>query len=68
METETYYCYVQNGIVVIQESKYLEHGWYVWIENDIISLKEIPYGGGEEIHINTFSSVIEAIKSGEKLT
>lgn len=67
-ETETYYCHIQNGIVIIQENKYLEHGWFVHIEDNIISLKEIPYGGGQEIHVNTFISITEAIEAGKQLT
>ena len=67
METETYYLHMQNGIIVIQESKYLEHGWFVYIENNIISLKEIPYGGGQEIHIGTYASIEEAIIAGKSL-
>jgi hypothetical protein len=68
METETYYLHIQNGIIVIQEAKYLEHGWFVYIENNIIELKEIPYGGGQEIHVGTFGSIEEAITAGKALT
>lgn len=67
-ETQQYYTYIQDDIIVIQKEKYLQHGWFVHIESDIISLKEIPYGGGQEIYVNTFSSIIEAIKAGEQLT
>lgn len=66
--TETYYCHVQDGKVIIQEAKYLEYGWFVYIENNIISLKEIPYGGGKEIHVGTFGSICEAINAGKSLT
>lgn len=68
METETYYLHIQNGIIVIQEAKYLEHGWFVYIEKNIIELKEIPYGGGQEIHVGTFCSIEEAITAGKALT
>lgn len=68
METETYYLHIQNGIIVIQEAKYLEHGWFVYIENNIIELKEIPYGGGQEIRVGTFGSIEEAITAGKALT
>lgn len=68
MESETYYCRIQNGIVIIQEEKYLQYGWFIYIQDNIISLKEIPYGGGEEIHVNTFTSILEAIEAGKKLT
>lgn len=68
METEKYFLYIQNGVIIIQESEYLEHGWFVKIENNFIELKEIPYGGGEEIHVNTFISIEEAIIAGKALT
>jgi len=68
MENETYYLHIQDNKIVIQESKYLEHGWFVYIENNIIELKEIPYGGGQEIYIGTFLNIIEAIDAGKQLT
>lgn len=68
METETYYCHVQNGIVVIQESKNLEHGWFVWVDENKISLREIPFGGGNEHHIAYFNTIHDAINAGKKLT
>jgi len=67
-ETETFYMHMQNNVIVIQKAKYLEHGWFVHIEDEVISLKEIPYGGGQEIHVNTFTSIPEAIKAGQDLT
>lgn len=68
IDTETYYCHVQDEKVIIQEAKYLEHGWFVHIEDEVISLKEIPYGGGKEIHLGTFGSIIEAVNAGKSLT
>lgn len=68
MQDGTYYLHIQNGIIVIQQAKYIEHGWFVYIENNVIELKEIPYGGGQEIHVGTFTSIEEAINAGESLT
>jgi hypothetical protein len=68
METETYYLQMQNEIIVIQEAKYIEHGWFVYVENNIIELKEIPYGGGQAIHVGNFGSIVEAITAGKALT
>lgn len=65
---ETYYCIVKNGIIIIQEAKYIEHGWFIRIENNVISLFEIPYGGGKEIRIDDFNTIPEAINASKQLT
>jgi len=68
MESEKYFLYVQDGVLIIQESEYIEHGWFVMIVGKEITLYEIPIGGGEQIFIDKFYSVNEAIESGKNLT
>ena len=67
MEKYTLYLH-ENNKIRIQKSDYIEHGFIVEIMNDIISLIEIPYGGGQEIHVETFNSIGEAISYSKTLT
>ena len=67
MEKYTLYLY-ENNRIRIQKSDYIEYGFIVEIMNDIISLIEIPYGGGKEAFIAEFKTVQQAIIAGELLT
>jgi hypothetical protein len=67
MEKYTLYFY-ENNTIRIQKSDYIEHGFIVEIVNDIISLIEIPYGGGKEVCVAKFNTVQQAIIAGELLT
>ncbi|MBK7883486.1 MAG: hypothetical protein IPJ81_06605 [Chitinophagaceae bacterium] len=54
--------------VIIQEANYIEHGWYIEIIHNEITLWEIPYGGGEPIRISDFLTVAGAIHAAGRLT
>ena len=54
--------------IIIQESNYIEHGWYIEIIHNEITLWEVPYGGGEPIRINGFLTVAGAIHAASRLT
>jgi hypothetical protein len=63
---------VKDGVITLQSAPYIEHGPYIEITADeidqYITLYEIPYGGGEPVLIDTFSTVIDAIEHSKKLT
>ena len=65
---EKYTLYIDNGVITIQSADYVEHGNIIVIENNVITLKEIPYGGGEPQDIGVYDSVIDAINAGKQLT
>lgn len=65
---EKYIAYIKDGIITIQRSTYIEDGWFIEINKNIISLIEIPYGGGEPIDVGTYNTLLEAIQVGESLT
>ena len=52
---------------IIQSADYIEHGWFIEIDGSVISLKEIPYAGGESVHIETFQTLAEAIEASNEL-
>ena len=54
--------------IIIQESRYIEHGNYIEIINDTIILYEIPYGGGDPIMIGEFDTLQSAFDKANTLT
>lgn len=57
-----------DNSIRIQSANYIEDGWYIEIIGNVISLWEIPYGGGEPIKIGDFSTVASAIYAAFRLT
>ena len=60
--------HIQDGKITIQEANYIEDGCYIEIVGKIITLFEIPMGGGTPIKIGEFETLIEAINKSESLT
>lgn len=58
----------ENNLVRIQSANYIEHGWYIDVIGNEITLYEIPYGGGEPIKIGDFLTVAGAIHAAGRLT
>jgi len=65
---EKYITYVKDNKVTIQQHQYIDDGWYIEIEDGIITLIEIPLGGGEEQIVDHYDTLIEAINAGKTLT
>ena len=63
-----YTMFVEGDNILIQEADYIEDGWYVKIEEDKITLFEIPLYGGEERKIKEHKSIVNAISHSESLT
>lgn len=59
--------HVRDNVITIQQSPYIEHGSYIEIIHDGITLYEIPYGGGEPINIGQYRTLMEAIEVSNKL-
>lgn len=57
-----------NNSVKIQPANYIEHGWYIDVIGNEITLYEIPYGGGEPIKVGDFLTVAGAIHAAGRLT
>ncbi len=57
-----------NNKVIMQSANYIEHGWYIEIIGNEITLFEIPYGGGEPIKINNYLTISGAISAANRLT
>lgn len=57
-----------NNSVRIQPANYIEHGWYIDVIGNDITLWEIPYGGGEPIKIGDFLTIPGAIHAAGRLT
>ena len=60
--------YIKGDKIVIQRADYIEDGWYVEIDKDVITLYEIPLGGGVESSVGFYDTVLEAIDAGKELT
>lgn len=60
-------CIIVGNKITIQRASFIEDGWYVEQVDGVISLFEIPYGGGEPIKIGMFNDLISAIKTGIEL-
>lgn len=56
-----------NNKIIIQKAEYIEDGWYIEINNEGISLYEIPQFGGNPILIGQFSTINKAIEKAESL-
>lgn len=65
---ETYVMLVRDDKIVIQEASYIEDGCYIEIIGAEITLYEIPMGGGEEIRIGIFPTIMAAIEKSKTLT
>lgn len=57
-----------DNSVRIQPANYIEHGWYIDVIDNGITLYEIPYGGGEPIKVGDFLTVAGAIHAAGRLT
>lgn len=60
--------YVVDGLITIQRSEYIEDGMIIRVDGSLITLIEIPFGGGDEIIIGTFQTIIEAFNYHKTLT
>jgi len=60
--------YIKENKIIIQKADYIEDGWYIEIEGSIITLFEIPTGGGEESVIGCYDTILEAVNAGKLLT
>lgn len=60
--------YVVDGLITIQRSEYIEDGMIIRVDGSIITLIEIPYGGGDEIIVGTFNTIIEAFNHYKTLS
>ena len=60
--------YVKDNVITLQAADYVEDGNLIKINGNKIELYEIPYGGGEEIFIGEFATIIDAIAKGDMLT
>jgi len=60
--------YIKGDKIIIQEADYIEDGWYVEINKNVITLYEIPFGGGAESSVGFYDTLLEAINAGKELT
>lgn len=60
--------YINGNEIIVQQADYIEHGWRVVIRGRLNYLYEIPYGGGDEIFVSIYDTLLNAIKAGESLT
>ena len=65
---DKYTMFVKDGIITIQEAEYIEHGWYIQIVGNEITLYEIPLYGGQEEKIGNYDTILDAIASSKTLT
>lgn len=54
--------------ILIQSAEYIEDGCYIEIVENIITLFEIPYGGGEPHKIGEYNTLREAFDVSNTLT
>lgn len=59
---------VQGDSIIIQQAPYIEHGCYIEVIHDQVTLYEIPYGGGEPIRISGHRTIMGAIEKANTLT
>lgn len=59
---------VKGDKIIIQDAPYIEHGWFIEVIHNEITLYEIPYGGGEPIRIDGFLTLAGAIHAASRLT
>ena len=64
----TLVAHIKDNEITLQKSDYVEDGNLIKINGNKIELYEIPYGGGTEIYIGEFDTIIEAIAKGNTLT
>lgn len=59
-----------NGDLDIQPKEYIEDGWFIDIDanTQVISLYEIPMGGGEPQLVSTFETLSAAIDMALQLS
>ncbi len=60
--------HIRDNKITLQKADYVEDGSLIKIDGNKIELYEIPYGGGDEILIGKFNTIIEAIAKGDTLT
>lgn len=56
------------GVITIQRAEYTEYGWVIEVSGATIRLFEIPYGGGERMLVDSYDTIIDAIRAAELLT
>jgi hypothetical protein len=59
---------VKGEKIIIQDAEYIEHGWYIQIVHQSITLYEIPYGGGEPVRYDSYSTLLEALTAANTIT
>jgi hypothetical protein len=65
---DKYTMFIRHGKITIQEADYIEDGSYIEVIDNKITLYNIPYGGGKEIKIGTYNTILEAIEYSKTLT
>ena len=58
----------ENGVVTIQPAEYIEDGWVIEVSGASIRLFEIPHGGGEQMLVDSYDTIIDAIRAAKLLT
>jgi hypothetical protein len=61
-------CVDENGVITIQRAEYIEYGWVIVVSGATIRLFEIPYGGGERMLVDSYDTIIDAIRAAKLLT
>lgn len=59
--------YIRDGKVTVQRADYIDDGWFVEINQDKITLLEIPEFGGNPIIVNRYVTLIDALEAANKL-
>ena len=65
---DKYTMFVSDCKITIQEAEYIEDGFYIELIGNEITLYNIPYGGGKEIEIGKYNTILEAIEYSKTLT
>jgi len=61
--------FLKDGDIVIQSADYIEDGWVIYCKpSGQIELKEIPFGGGEEVHVGFYETIQQAYQIALSLT
>lgn len=47
--------------ITLQSAEYIEDGWYIRIEDDKITVYDIPLGGGRDEKIGVFATLEQAL-------
>lgn len=58
---------IKEDKIIIQQSKYIEDGWYIEVMRNEINLYEIPQFGGDPIRIGGYNTLMDAIEAAKEL-